>query len=182
MKVTDLAAFQKSERRSVVAQAKLTPSESRDLDEFVKFCRAHGVPEATRSSAIRALVLDGLQVFKGKQAPDSPAGVTARVVAPAQVARRIAIRGPRRKEVSMTEPMSRSNDPNDKPKEVNGAEDSALEEFHERNRQRKRRLIGRIARGAARDAMDRADDQFDLSDQFHKFVSWLQEQFDGFDV
>ena len=64
MKVTDLAAFQKTERRTVMAQAKLTPSESSDLDEFVEFCRGHGVPDATRSSAIRALVLDGLQVFK----------------------------------------------------------------------------------------------------------------------
>jgi hypothetical protein len=64
MKVSELAAFKKAERRSVVAQAKLTPSESGDLDEFVVFCRDHGVPDVTRSSAIRALVLDGLRVFK----------------------------------------------------------------------------------------------------------------------
>lgn len=64
LKVTELAAFRKSERRTVLAQAKLTPSESQDLDAFVEFCRAHGVPDATRSSAIRALVLDGLEVFK----------------------------------------------------------------------------------------------------------------------
>lgn len=64
LNVKSLAAFQKAERRTVLAQAKLTPSESRDLDQFVEFCRSNGVPDATRSSAIRALVLDGLQVFK----------------------------------------------------------------------------------------------------------------------
>ncbi len=62
--VKSLAAFQKAERRTVLAQAKLTPSESQDLDEFVQFCRDRGLEGATRSSAIRALVLDGLQVFK----------------------------------------------------------------------------------------------------------------------
>lgn len=64
--VMSLKAFQKGERRTVVAQAKLTPSESEDLDRFVKFCRSNGVEDATRSSAIRALVLDGLQVFKAE--------------------------------------------------------------------------------------------------------------------
>ena len=67
MEVTKLSAFKKAERRSVVAQAKLTPSESTDLDEFVVFCRDHGVPDVTRSSAIRALVLNGLQAFKEEE-------------------------------------------------------------------------------------------------------------------
>lgn len=67
MKISELAAFRKEERRTVLAQAKLTKSESDDLDRFVVFCKEHGVPEATRSSAIRALVLDGLEAFKEEE-------------------------------------------------------------------------------------------------------------------
>ncbi len=64
MTVHQLAGFQKPETRSVVAQAKFTPSESVALDTFVEFCKQQGVPGATRSSAIRALVLNGLEAYR----------------------------------------------------------------------------------------------------------------------
>lgn len=56
-----LAALMKTETRTVLAQSKLTPTESAELDEFVEYWRANGIPEATRSSAIRALLIDGLE-------------------------------------------------------------------------------------------------------------------------
>jgi len=64
MNVTSITARMQSERRVVPAQAKLTPTESTELDSFVEFCRTHGIPDATRSSAIRALILDGLEAFR----------------------------------------------------------------------------------------------------------------------
>ena len=64
MSVTSITARMQSERRTVPAQAKLTESESLELDGFVEFWRANGIPDATRSSAIRALVLDGLAAFR----------------------------------------------------------------------------------------------------------------------
>ena len=53
-----------TERRVVPAHVKLTDGESEELNEFVRFCKKNGISEATRSSAIRAFILDGLEAFR----------------------------------------------------------------------------------------------------------------------
>lgn len=60
----NLVALQRREHRTVPGQTKFTPSESREIDEIVEFFQEHGAPDATRSSVIRALVLDAIAVFK----------------------------------------------------------------------------------------------------------------------
>lgn len=50
-------------RRTIHAQCKLTPSESAELDDFVAYWRENGLL-ITRSSAIRAMILEGLRPFK----------------------------------------------------------------------------------------------------------------------
>ena len=57
--VVELASS-KPERFTKIIQAKLTPSEARELDRFVEFCRAQGMT-VTRSSAVRAFVQSGLR-------------------------------------------------------------------------------------------------------------------------
>lgn len=51
------------EHRTVPAQCKLSPTESAALDAFVKQFHAAGITGATRSSVIRALILQGLREF-----------------------------------------------------------------------------------------------------------------------
>lgn len=53
----------KSERREVAVQARISQSDSETLDEFVDFLDSLGI-ETSRASAVRALVLDGLEAFK----------------------------------------------------------------------------------------------------------------------
>lgn len=56
--------FEKRERLNALVQSKLKPSELKRLDALVEYLRANGVPDATRSSVIRTMVLDGLQAFE----------------------------------------------------------------------------------------------------------------------
>jgi hypothetical protein len=41
----------------------LSTAEVAALNDFVEWVHAHGIPTATRESAIRALLLDGIEVF-----------------------------------------------------------------------------------------------------------------------
>ena len=59
-----IGAFKKGERLTVLAQTKLTESESAQLDELVGFYRSHGVRNATRSAVVRALIADSLAEHK----------------------------------------------------------------------------------------------------------------------
>lgn len=55
------ARMQPPERRTVLAQTKLTPTESELLNEFVDWCKAQGFGvDASRSSVMRALILEGI--------------------------------------------------------------------------------------------------------------------------
>ena len=53
----------KQERRDVTVQARISAADAETLDRFVDWLSEHGV-QTNRSGAIRALVLDGLQVFE----------------------------------------------------------------------------------------------------------------------
>lgn len=61
--VTELD-FKKHQPRSSVIQMKVTKEEAERLDKFVEFCRSTGASRATRSSTLRALMLNGLEVFE----------------------------------------------------------------------------------------------------------------------
>lgn len=56
--------FKKHDTRSSVIQMKVTKDEADRLDKFVEFCRSTGASRATRSSTLRALMLNGLEVFE----------------------------------------------------------------------------------------------------------------------
>lgn len=64
MGVLSLKSFQKSEGLVVPAQTKLTLTESKELDQLVKFFRDNGAKKATRSGVVRALITDGLAAYK----------------------------------------------------------------------------------------------------------------------
>lgn len=61
----------KSQRNDVAVQARITAADSEVLDEFVSWLVSHGV-QTNRASAVRALVLDGLEAFKDFQAEAKP--------------------------------------------------------------------------------------------------------------
>lgn len=56
-----------NEYRIIPAQSRLTPSESEALDQFVAYWRANGIPHINRSTAIRAMILEGLDAFMKPQ-------------------------------------------------------------------------------------------------------------------
>lgn len=58
-----IEAFAKPERLSVRTQTKITPSEKELLDEFVDYCRSHGL-EVTPSSAQRTFIVNGLRAWR----------------------------------------------------------------------------------------------------------------------
>jgi hypothetical protein len=53
----------REERQTEVAQAKFTPSEMGRLDDLVRWLTDHGA-SATRSGVVRALVMNGLDVYR----------------------------------------------------------------------------------------------------------------------
>lgn len=67
MTVESITKRLKATRNDVAVQARITASDSETLDEFVEFLNSHGV-QTNRAAAVRALVLDGLAVFKEFQA------------------------------------------------------------------------------------------------------------------
>lgn len=77
----------------------------------------------------------------------------------------------------MSQPVS-SNNPND-PESEGGqqthGDDSAMDQFHARNRAHKRRLFRRIAEGAAFGTSKQVAEDQDLGDKVMKFVEWLGE-------
>lgn len=64
--VSYLTALQEEESKTISGQAKFKPSEIRELDQMVEYYQSKGA-RVTRSSLIRALVLDGLSVFKEEE-------------------------------------------------------------------------------------------------------------------
>jgi hypothetical protein len=53
----------KEERLTHVVQVKITKRESDDLDELVEYMKSEGA-NATRSSMVRALLVNGLDVYR----------------------------------------------------------------------------------------------------------------------
>jgi hypothetical protein len=53
----------REQRQSEVAQAKFTPSEMERLDDLVQWLSDRGA-NATRSGVVRALVMNGLDVYR----------------------------------------------------------------------------------------------------------------------
>lgn len=71
----------KSERHDVAVQARISARDSELLDEFVDFLSTVGV-QSNRSSAVRALVLDGLQAFEEFRVTDLKAEASANAPRP----------------------------------------------------------------------------------------------------
>ncbi len=77
----------------------------------------------------------------------------------------------------MSEPISNQS-PNDHGSaggEPSGGVDPAIEQFHERNRQRKRKLIDRLTQGAAIGTGKQIADELDLGRHLVDFIGWLQD-------
>lgn len=71
----------KSERHDVAVQARISADDAKTLDEFVEWLTEQGV-QTNRSSAVRALVLDGLEAFKDFRKPNPKAEALANVPKP----------------------------------------------------------------------------------------------------
>lgn len=69
--VESITSRLKAERHDVTVQCRVTATDSELLDEFVAFLDTVGVA-SNRSSAVRALVLDGLEAFKEFRAEQKP--------------------------------------------------------------------------------------------------------------
>lgn len=69
--IDSITARLRSERRDVPISTSLSAFDSDTLDDFVDFLSSHGVP-STRTAAVRALILDGLEAFREFQAEQKP--------------------------------------------------------------------------------------------------------------
>ncbi|QIG58191.1 hypothetical protein SEA_SKOG_39 [Gordonia phage Skog] len=63
-RVDNVIQLMRTPVRTIPAQTKLTEQESADLDDLVQFFQTHGVPNASRSSVVRATLLDTIRAWK----------------------------------------------------------------------------------------------------------------------
>ena len=76
MGIDSIADRLKSERRDVTVQTSISERDSETLDEFVQWCKDHGV-DTNRSGAVRAFLCDGLEVFREERAATQKVADTA---------------------------------------------------------------------------------------------------------
>ena len=109
-----------------------------------------------------------------KRAPDSPAGLTSPLADRCEPhwTQLVCEKG-----ASVTEPTTSSNDDDDEGlKEDNEGGDEALQAFHERDKERKRELIQKLAGGAAIGTAKGVAQHYHFGDHFIQFVHWLMDK------
>ena len=69
MGISDLTKRLQSERRDVTVQTSISAADADALDQFVDWLATKGV-NSNRSGVLRAMLLDGLEVFKEQLAEE----------------------------------------------------------------------------------------------------------------